>query len=116
MGLMELERPEVEKIIAHRPHLLDKTKKEYLIKWKNYSSKLNTWKPEENFIEQTAINDYWKDTENISAQSKPCTIREDETLDDLESESQSKSELEQNTPKQKQRKRKRAQAYGSKKK
>jgi hypothetical protein len=43
---------EVEKIIAHRPHLLDKTKKEYLVKWKNYSSKLNTWEPKENFIEQ----------------------------------------------------------------
>jgi hypothetical protein len=68
------------------------------------------------FIEQTAINDYWKDTENISAQPNPCIIREDETLDDSESESQSKSESEQNTPKQKQRKRKRTRGYGSKKK
>jgi hypothetical protein len=84
---------EVEKIIAHRPHLLDKTKKEYLVKWKNYSSKLNTWEPEENFIEQTAINDYWKDTENISAQPNPCIFRKDETLGDSESESQSKKQI-----------------------
>lgn len=97
---------EVEKIIAHRPHLLKKSKKEYLVKWKNYSARLNTWEPEENFVKQSAINDYWRDPDNISAQPNPCIVREDKILDDSEYESRKQK---------KQTKRKQTRAHGSNK-
>jgi len=67
---------EVERVIAHRPHTHDHNKKEYLVKWKNYSSRLNTWEPEENFVERSILTDYWKDKDNISEQSNPLSMAE----------------------------------------
>ncbi|RNA13264.1 hypothetical protein BpHYR1_030149 [Brachionus plicatilis] len=48
---------EVEKIINHR---LNKNKKyEFLVKWKNYSLKHNSWEPMDSFLGKKPIEDYW---------------------------------------------------------
>ena len=44
----EEEEYEVEKIVAFR--FVKKTKKQYLVKWVNYSEEWNTWEPLENLI------------------------------------------------------------------
>jgi hypothetical protein len=78
---------EVERVVAHRQHTHDNTKKEYFVKWKNYSSKLNTWEPEENFIERESLTSYWKDKENINEQPNPLiTVDSPVDSDDKEEE------------------------------
>ncbi|KAF9342594.1 hypothetical protein BGX26_007211 [Mortierella sp. AD094] len=52
---------EVEKITDRRPSNLKPNAVEYFVKWKNYSSKQNTWEPEEHFIERQRVTDYWID-------------------------------------------------------
>ena len=49
-------RYEVEKVLKHRG---PEGKREYLVKWKNYSSNHNTWEPEKNFDDISLITRYW---------------------------------------------------------
>ena len=46
---------EVEKIIKKRS---EKNRTEYFVKWKNFSSKFNTWEPEENILDPGLIQEY----------------------------------------------------------
>lgn len=50
---------EVQYIYQHR----DSTngKKEYLVKWKGYNKKYNTWVNEDNFIEKDILDEYHQD-------------------------------------------------------
>ncbi|KAF9895815.1 hypothetical protein BX616_008766 [Lobosporangium transversale] len=50
---------EVETIIDHRQNASSPHEYEYLVKWKNYPHDLNTWEPEEHFIERQCITEYW---------------------------------------------------------
>ena len=45
---------EVEKVLDHRPM---NGKNYYLVKWKNVAAQ--TWEPEENFMDQNALANYW---------------------------------------------------------
>lgn len=49
---------EVQYIIKHR---IKNNKKEYLVKWRGYGKKYNSWVNEEDFIEKDIISDYNKD-------------------------------------------------------
>lgn len=46
---------EVEKIVSQRAV---KGKKQYMVKWKNFSSSENTWEPEENILQKNLIDEY----------------------------------------------------------
>ena len=61
----------VEKILGHR-HGSD-NKLEYLIKWKGYSEKHNSWEPEVNFLDKEVINKYWNEI-NGTKQTKTKKI------------------------------------------
>jgi hypothetical protein len=99
---------EVERVVAHRPHTHDSNKKEYLVKWKNYSSKLNTWEPEENFVERSTLTDYWKDKDNISEQPNPLLTNASITELDQENEQSETEEEEALLPPKRKRRRTRA--------
>ncbi|GJJ69417.1 hypothetical protein EMPS_01763 [Entomortierella parvispora] len=49
---------EVEKVLNHREPPGGGV--EYLVKWKGYTAKDNTWEPIRNFFETKCIEDYWK--------------------------------------------------------
>lgn len=38
--------------------------REYLLKWRNYSKKYNTWEPEEN-LSPDLVEDFWKKPEKV---------------------------------------------------
>jgi hypothetical protein len=48
---------EVEKILGHRGPA---NRREYLVKWKNFSSSHNTWEPAAQFDSLACIADYWR--------------------------------------------------------
>ena len=52
----------VDKILDHRKN--SNNNFEYLVKWKNFSDKDNTWEPIENFAERDLVNKYWQRIEN----------------------------------------------------
>jgi Chromo (CHRromatin Organisation MOdifier) domain len=49
-----------ERIVSHRDNVDIPGTKEYHVKWTGYSNKHNTWEPEVNFNDHTAITNYWK--------------------------------------------------------
>lgn len=59
---------EVEKILQHRKTPGGEV--EYLVKWKGYASKDNTWEPLESFVERACIVSYWK---TVGPQKDPMT-------------------------------------------
>jgi hypothetical protein len=51
---------EVEKVLKHRNRKVGKElRREYLLKWKGYSRKHNSWEPEDN-LNVLALASYWK--------------------------------------------------------
>lgn len=48
----------VHKILGHRKN--EKGKYEFLVKWKGWSEKDNSWEPSENFLDKGLLTDYWK--------------------------------------------------------
>ncbi|CAL4090777.1 unnamed protein product [Meganyctiphanes norvegica] len=60
----------IEKIIKHRESRDCNGKREYLIKWQNYTSKHNTWEPEENFFNGKAVLKTYYDREKVKSLQK----------------------------------------------
>ena len=58
---------EVETILDHR---MKGIKKEYLVKWKGFSSKDNTWEPESNFRDDDIVKKYWKNQRSLVPSSR----------------------------------------------
>ena len=58
---------EVEKVISHKGA---KGKEKYLVKWKNYSEKHNTWEPAENFNDKKLLRKYWENMNNSNSVKK----------------------------------------------
>jgi hypothetical protein len=48
---------EVEAILDHRG---EEQKREYLVKWKGFDKKHNTWEPVGHFNDHAVIDKYWK--------------------------------------------------------
>ncbi|KAI9297912.1 hypothetical protein K502DRAFT_53341 [Neoconidiobolus thromboides FSU 785] len=68
------EEYEVEKIIKHR----DTSRgKEYLIRWKGFSSKHDTWERKANIYDESLIETYWK---NPYIKPKKKKVRKTETI------------------------------------
>jgi transposase InsO family protein len=62
---------EVEKVVDHRGAAAER---EYLVKWRNFSSAHNTWEPTAHFDSLACIADYWKSkVVDLSSRAKPAT-------------------------------------------
>lgn len=60
----------IDKILKHRAKNNDF---EYLVKWKNYSNKHNSWEPKTSFLEMDAITNYWKKINATTKKTKSKT-------------------------------------------
>ena len=58
----ELPEYQVESVVAHR--VLPNGRREFLLKWENFSSASNTWEPEEHLQCEKLLRDYWKRKED----------------------------------------------------
>lgn len=55
-----------------------KKRREYLVKWKNYAHKYNTWEPMRRLIEdeqEKFIQEYEKQLENKKKEIKPSSVK-----------------------------------------
>lgn len=55
---------EIEKVLQHRTRKCGRgVRREYLVKWKGYSEKHNSWEAEDN-LTVFAVDSYWKEFDN----------------------------------------------------
>ena len=54
---------EVDKILQHKG---ETGKEKYLVSWKNFSAKHNSWEPAENFHDKKILREYWKKFKSAS--------------------------------------------------
>ena len=58
---------DVEKILQHRE---EGNNVEYLVKWRGYGRKDNTWEPITSFTSTTCVDEYWKKTNRKQKKQK----------------------------------------------
>lgn len=73
---------EVKEILDHREST--EGGMEYLVSWKGYGVKDQTWEPQDNFIERKCLHDYWKSQERPGAHSSHATHQAAKQLERLD--------------------------------
>ena len=85
---------EVETILKHREQPGEGV--EYLVSWKGYGVKDQTWEPQESFIERKCIDDYWKTQELPGARSSRITRQNMKRLEPSNDEQELPSKRQKN--------------------